>query len=328
MTNDASIIAELETALNHFDPAVRANSLRQLTNLVRQGAISLPPECDRVNMHCHSFFSFNALGHSPTSLAWLGKQQGLKGMGIIDFDVLDGVGEFLDACEQVGMRGSAGIETRLFIPELADRVINSLGEPGVCYHMGIGFTSSRAPDNVAGILDDLRRRASQRNRAIVTYVNSYLDPVTIDYEQDVLPLTPGGNPTERHLVVAYILAAERKVADPLGFWSAKLDVAPGQMAPILADATQFQSRIRTCLMKGDGVGYIQPDSGLFPSLTSFHRLVVGCHALPCAAWLDGTTPTEERIEEWLGFLVAKGVVALNIIPDRYWYIAEAETRRI
>jgi hypothetical protein len=52
-------------------------------------------------------------------------------MGIVDFDVLDGVDEFLDACELVGVRGSAGIETRVFLPEFATREINSPGEPGV-----------------------------------------------------------------------------------------------------------------------------------------------------------------------------------------------------
>ena len=76
-------------------------------------------------MHCHTFFSFNAYGHSPTSLAWLAKRRGFKLMGIVDFDVLDGVGEFLDACEVVGVHGSAGIETRVFLPEFATREINS-----------------------------------------------------------------------------------------------------------------------------------------------------------------------------------------------------------
>ena len=52
-------------------------------------------------------------------------------MGIVDFDVLDGVDEFLGACDAVGLRGSTGMETRVFVPEFADREINSPGEPGV-----------------------------------------------------------------------------------------------------------------------------------------------------------------------------------------------------
>jgi hypothetical protein len=81
-------------------------------------------------------------------------------------------------------------------------------------------------------------------------------------------------------------------------------------------------------MKRGGVGYVQPDSGMFPTLESFHELIVACGALPCCAWLDGTTATEEAMEDWLGFLIDKGVVALNIIPDRNWNFPDPETRRV
>jgi hypothetical protein len=279
-------------------------------------------------MHCHTFFSFNAYGHSPTSLAWLAKRRGFKLMGIVDFDVLDGVDEFLNACELVGVRGSAGIETRVFLPEFATREINSPGEPGVLYHMGIGFTTGRVPETVADILADLRQRAARRNREMVDRVNAYLDPVTIDYERDVLPLTPAGNATERHMVVAYVRAAERIVPNPVEFWADKLNVEPGRVATLIGDAPKFQDLIRAKLMKRGGVGYVQPDSGMFPTVEEFHRLILACGALPCAAWLDGTSAGEQAIEELLNLLIGKGVVALNIIPDRNWNIADPEMRRV
>ena len=318
----------LKAKLTDFDPAVRAESLAELFSLVQRGAVPLETEADAANMHCHTFFSFNAYGHSPTSLAWLGKRRGFKAMGIVDFDVLDGVDEFLDACETVGLRGSAGIETRVFVPEYADQEINSPGEPGVCYHMGIGFTTSEVPERVAGILADLRQRAARRNQGIISRVNDYLDPVTVDYERDVLPLTPAGHPTERHMVAAYVRAAGHTIADPAAFWAAKLGIAPDEMADIMADSPKFQNLIRARLIKRGGAGYVRPESGMFPSLDDFHDLIVACGALPCAAWLDGTTATEQQIEAWLEFLTGKGVVALNIIPDRNWNIADPETRQV
>ena len=115
-------------ALNDFAPAARAEALAELVSLARQGAVALEPEIEVANMHCHTFFSFNAFGHSPTSPAWLGRRSGFRAMGIVDFDVLDGVDEFLKACDLVALRGSAGIETRVFIPEYADQEINSPGE--------------------------------------------------------------------------------------------------------------------------------------------------------------------------------------------------------
>ena len=204
---DTAQVAALEVQLNDFDPVVRQQALH---NLVQIQPEPPAPAADVANMHCHTFFSFNAYGHSPTSLAWLARQRGYKLMGIVDFDVLDGVGEFLASCELTGVRGSAGIETRVFLPEFAEHEMNSPGEPGILYHMGIGFPSTHAPAEAAVILQELRTQSAQRNLGLVDRVNAYLDPVMLDYAQDVLPLTPAGNATERHIVVAYIRIAARQ----------------------------------------------------------------------------------------------------------------------
>jgi hypothetical protein len=328
MTEQNSRIVALEADLNNFDRGVRARALTELVGLAQRGAVPLEPEQDVANMHCHTFFSFNAYGHSPSSLAWLAKRRGFRLIGIVDFDVLDAVDEFLNACEQVGVRGSAGIETRLIIPEFITREINSPGEPGVYYHMGIGFTSSVAPEPAAAILADLRQRASRRNRGMVEKINSYLDPVKVDYERDVLPLTPGGNPTERHMVVAYIGAAERTVPDVKDFWAKKLNMAPEQVAVLLNDPPKLQNQIRAKLMKQGGVGYVQPRPDSFPSVEEFHSMIVACGALPCATWLDGTSAGEQSMRELLELLIGKGAVALNIVPDRNWNIADPDVKRV
>jgi hypothetical protein len=125
------------TSPQHFDAETRHAAL---VRLLRAAPTSSLPR-GIANMHCHTFFSFNAYGYSPTGLAWLARQQGIDLLGIVDFDVLDAVSEFLDACDLAEVRGSAGIETRVYVPEFAQREINSPGEPGVLYHMAIGFTS-------------------------------------------------------------------------------------------------------------------------------------------------------------------------------------------
>lgn len=318
----------MEAKLNHFAPDVRAEALQELLSLAEAGSIPLEPEADVGNMHCHTFFSFNAYGHSPSSLAWLAKRRGFKLMGIVDFDVLDGVDEFLSACDLAGVRGSTGIETRVFLPEFTTREVNSPGEPGVCYHMGIGFTSGQVPQRAAGILADLRQRAIRRNQAIVDRVNAHLDPVTIDYQRDVLPLSPGGTPTERHIVLAYSQAAERLASNVTQFWADRLDMANAQVSALSADPAKFQNLIRSRLMKRGGVGYLHPSPDLFPSVQELHELTVACDALPCAAWLDGTSAGEQAIPELLELLIGKGVVALNIIPDRNWNIADPVARRL
>jgi hypothetical protein len=307
---------------------VRETALRELVALADRGAVELPPLVEAVNMHCHTFFSFNAYGYSPSALAWLGRRRGFRLMGIVDFDVLDGVDEFLVACDTVGVRGSAGLETRIHIPEFATREINSPGEPGIFYHMGIGFISGRVPEEVASILTAMRERAARRNRSIVERVNEHLAPATIDYERDVLPLTPGGNPTERHIVAAYVRAAERAISDPVGFWGEKLGVARDQMTTIIGDSARFHDLIRARLMKRGGVGYVRPGPETFPTVEEVNRLIVACGALPCATWLDGTSEGEQAAEELLSLLIGKGIVALNFIPDRSWNVADPQVKRV
>ncbi len=279
-------------------------------------------------MHCHTFFSFNAYGHSPTSLAWLAKKCGYQAIGTVDFDVLDAVDEFLTACDMVGVRGSTGLETRTYLPEFATREINSPGEPGIYYHMGIGFTSGHIPDSATHTAASMRERAAQRNREMVKRVDAYLAPGTIDYELDVLPLTPSGNPTERHLLVAYVRAAEKKVPASAAFWASKLGLPVEQVEQLMSDSPKFQNMLRLKLMKRGGVGYVQPGPESFPSVDEVNQFVVACGALPCATWLDGLSAGEQAFEELLELLIGKGAVALNIVPDRNWNIPDPELRRI
>jgi hypothetical protein len=194
--------------------------------------------------------------------------------------------------------------------------------------MGLGFTSSQVPDSVAPILDEMRRRATERNQAMLARINAHLQPVSLDYERDVLPLTPAGTATERHMLQAYIQVVEKSLPNPTHFWAEKLKLPLEQVAQSIQDGPAFQNLVRGKLMKKGGVGYVQPGPTTFPSVEEFHTLIVACGALPCAAWLDGLSAGEQAIEELLELLVNKGVVALNIIPDRNWNIADPETKRV
>jgi len=316
----------LEQQLDNFDLRTRQKALKNLVELTHAGDITIPLMEKTANLHCHSFYSYNGFGYSPTHLAWLGKKHGIQYMGVVDFDVLDAVDEFLDACEISGVRGIAGIETRVFIPEFSQMEINSPGEPGVVYHMGTGFTSSVVPGEATDVLADMRQRAEDRNREIITRVNDFLAPLTVDYEADVLPLTPAGNATERHMVQILAKIAEKTMTDPAAFWGKKFNLARDEVQQRMQDRNAFQDFLRSKLMKRGGVGYIQPTPESFPTVQEFHTIMQSSGALPCAAWLDGTSEGEMHIEDLLSLLVDKGVAALNIVPDRNWNINDTQEK--
>ena len=321
-------IAELERELNSFDPVVRSRSFSTLLTMAEEGVIECRPVTDYSNLHCHSFHSYNAYGFSPSALAWIARREGIRLMGIVDFDLLDGVDEFLTACDQAGVHGTAGIETRVWMSDLADRVINSPGEPGVAYMMGIGFTGSNPGITTRHTLALLRSGAQIRNRDLVERINTRLPAVAIDYSWDVLPLSPSAAPTERHIVQAFALRAEEFFDDPAGGWSDLL----GYPAPEIAVGTtasdpRFLNWLRSRLVKQNGIGYIQPGPVTFPQVEMFIHFVKECSALPCAAWLDGTSESERDPDLLIEVLVGKGIEVINVIPDRNWNLADPDERK-
>jgi hypothetical protein len=311
------LIKQLEQKLDSFNAAERKKALLDLLLKVTTGEIALPLHSTAVNLHCHTFFSYNSYGYSPSKFAWLARKAGLAVAGIVDFDVLDGLDEFLDAAKTIGLKSAVGIETRVFIPGFADKVINSPGEPGISYHMGMGFTNSKLTGAQRDFLTRLRQTAQQRNRDLTQRVNEFLKPVELDYEKDVLPLTPSGNPTERHICLAYARKAKRMFAEDtaLGkFWSEKLgtNVVPFN----LPESRELLNNIRAKTMKQGGAGYVKPDTGSFPKLDEMNQFILATGAIPVMTWLDGTSDGEQDIERLLDVEMKTGVAAINIIPDR------------
>jgi hypothetical protein len=115
----------------------------------------LPPAGTDVNLRCHTTFSYNAYGYSPSKLAWLAGRA-LGNRRIVDFDVLDGLDEFSRRAPARPARlrraGGARLHSRV-----TPYVMNSPGEPGVSYHMGVGFPTSRLSGDTASFLARLRR---------------------------------------------------------------------------------------------------------------------------------------------------------------------------
>ena len=322
-----------EKRLNSFDSGERRTALEELASLVRSGEIRLPPVKPEVNLHYHTFFSFNANGWSPSRIAWESVRYGLDVSGIVDFDVLDGMDEFLSAGDLLGLKAVAGMETRVFISELADKVMSSPNEPGIAYFMAAGcYKRPPVGSESERILLSMAQTARTRNLGLMDRVNAYLDPVKLDYEKDVIPLTPAGNATERHMLTAY----ERKASEVFGgddariatFWAEKLGMTPAEASELVPLTPKFHEKMRAKLMKFGGVGYIPPDSGSFPSIEDAISMILGMDALPMIAWLDGTNAGEEDAAAFLGLLKAKGVLALNIIPDRNWNIKDPDERAL
>jgi len=308
---------EIEKKLDSFDSSDRKEALNQLREMVDSAKVSLPEPTDQTNLHFHSFYSYNYMGYSPAKLAWLGRKEGLAVAGVVDFDVLDGLEEFLYAAKLLGLKATVGMESRVFVPDLADKVINSPGEPGIAYNMGIGFTKAEFAADEQKFLNSLKDTAQERNISLTERVNKYLAPVELDYDKDVLSLTPAGNPTERHICLAYarkaasVFTDEKALAD---FWTEKLDTDASQLE--LPDGRSLINALRAKTMKQGGIGYAVPDAKSFPTMQEFNDFVIKAGALAVLTWLDGTSDGESDIKKLFDVNIAAGAAVVNIIPDR------------
>ncbi len=321
--------SELEKQLNDFSATVRSAALAALCQEFKPGGA---PEGTNVNMHIHSFFSYNAEGWSPSRIAWESRQRGLRAAALCDFDVLEGLDEFLDACMTVGLRGAVGLETRAYLKAFADVDINSPGEPGVTYIMGLGFVRRPAAGSQAALtLKRFREQYDARNLAMIGKINAALPAVALDYLRDAVPLTPAGGVTERHLISAYRLRSEQVFpvrSERAAFWADVLGKPVAVVESLLDDVPALEEALRSRLAKNGGIGYEKPSESTFPPVDDFIGWVESCDAIPTMTWLDGTSAGESDPAKMLECMCVKGAVALNIIPDRNWNIKDAESKRI
>lgn len=288
-----------------------------------------PPCGTLFNMHCHSFFSYNSEGWSPAHIAFNCAQHGLYAAALCDFDVLDGLEEFYQAAQLLGLRATVHLETRAFVKEQAEVDISSPGEPGVAYIMGCGFTYQPAAGSSAGkTLALLRQGAQDRNLALIARINAALPAIAIDYQSDVVPLTPKGVATERHIMQAYRMRAKKLFSTSTAcaaFWAPLLKCSLVECTALEENIPKFEDLIRNALAKRGGIGYIQPTDQTFPLADDFISWVKACDAIPTIAWLDGTSGGEADAEGLVELMTGKGCAALNIIPDRNWNIKDAAT---
>ncbi|MEI6500134.1 MAG: hypothetical protein WCP21_03800 [Armatimonadota bacterium] len=317
---------QLLLKLDDFDPKVRAEALEAL-----RGQLKPSPPSENINMHFHSFFSYNAEGWSPSHIAFEAKQAGLYAAGLCDFDVLDGQEEFLNAGELLGLRSTVNVETRVFLPECSDKEISSPGEPGVTYIMGAGFARPLPEGSAqAAGLRGYRDRATQRNVELIDRINPNVPDAAVDYAADVLPLTPLGGATERHIMRAYVNKAQQRFGSDeavAAYWAGLFGKPVDDVAKMLGTPA-IEEAVRSKLAKKGGFGYVQPSADTFPMVQEFIDWVLSCEAIPMITWLDGTSDGEKDGKAMLECLTAKGCAALNIVPDRNWNYKDAEQKAL
>lgn len=319
-------------ALSDFNEGVRREALEKISRLIKDGKIQRDSNLKPwLNLHLHTFHSYNYNNWSPARIVFEGWKAGLKYVGTVDFDTLAGVEETLLAGRLLDIKVVSGFESRVFIDEMKDVVMNSPKEPGIYYLCGKGFLKYPDENTEEGrYFKKMKELAQGRNRKVIEKLNRYLKDIFVDYEKDVLPLTPSANPTERHIIEAYQIKSEKILGEKVDtFWSDILKMRVDRVRDMRTNKrADFQELLRKELIKYGGPGYMPPERENFPLFDDVVKMTEKAGGVPTGTWLDGTHPGEENPEKLLDFLESKGIKAITIIPERNHNIVDTKEREM
>lgn len=320
---------EIEEKLLSFNFKVRKEALHNLKEAIEKGRIKKVSQKPYLNLHIHSFHSFNYKNWSPSRIVFEGWRYNLQYTGVVDFDTLVAIEETLLAGEILNMNVVCGFESRVFLPELKDKVINSPKEPGIYYLCGKGFKAPIKENSEEGkFFLKLKEIAQNRNKKVIKKLNEFLKDVKIEFEKDLLPLTPSNNPTERHIVVAYQRKSEEILREKVDdFWAEILKIEKLKVKKLRKEKVEdFQETLRKKLIKYGGPAYIPPEIENFPVFDEVVEMTEKAGGIPIGTWLDGTNPGEENPEYLIELLKSKKIKGITIIPERNWNIKDQKER--
>ncbi|MFN4226910.1 MAG: hypothetical protein ACK4F0_02060 [Candidatus Ratteibacteria bacterium] len=323
---------EILKSLSDFDIEIRKNSFLEVCNLIKKNKVKKDNEYKGlINAHIHTFHSFNYKNWSPLRIVFEGWKKGLLYLGTVDFDTLIALEETLWAGELLNLKVISGFETRVFLEEMKDKVINSPNEPGIFYLCGKGFKKVLKENTLErDLLDNLKRIAQKRNKKIIEKINNYLKDVKIDYEKDVLPLTPSKNPTERHIIYAYYIKSKEILKEKVDiFWADILEIEKEKLIELKEkNIGDLYEKIRQKLIKFGGPGYIKSKSTDFPTFDKVVEIIEKGGGIPIGTWLDGTNEGEKNPEVLVELLKAKRIKGITIIPERNWNIKNEDEKKL
>ncbi|HCU58058.1 MAG TPA: hypothetical protein DF984_07560 [Anaerolineaceae bacterium] len=210
------------------------------------------------------------------------------------------------------------------MPEFSDRVITSKGQPGVAYYILSGFASGNLSPQAQAKYGELKRYLTSRNHRILESLNDYLSPLVVDYQRDVVSLSAGETPTERHIMEAYYQSAIKSIDNPILFWSEKLGMEPSEIERLHPQPSTFRRVMREKLVKTGDIAYQAPGTENYPTLGLVNDLAGLTDSLPTLVWANGTYPGEQEEAVLLDYLVDNCLAGMNIVPDRSINVPEPD----
>ncbi len=285
------------------------------------------PRFREANTHIHTPYSFSAFP-DMASIFRLAKDENIAVLGINDFFVADGYGEFCSGSVRNRIFPLFNIE---FIGLLWEEQkkgirINDPNNPGRIYFCGKGLDYPFNPGFLQGIkLKTVIRESQNQMKAMIARLNRIIEPVnpslTLSYE-NIKKRYAHDLVRERHLAKAVRYAAAETYPDPGEQARFLENIYGGKKSLAAADnPALIENEIRSNLLKSGGAAFVEENEDTFLELDKIIKIITKAGGIPCyPVLLDDPsgkfTEFESDKETLFRTLVSLKIGCIELIPGR------------
>jgi len=296
----------------------------QLLKLYPDG-VTEPPL--KVNNHIHSPYSFSAFGHMEESVR-MAAEEDVRVLGINDFYVTEGYGEFIRLCREHGVFPLLNIELIGISREEQQKGIrvNDPNNPGRTYISGKGLSY---PVNLPGKQQKkLERVIGESNGQVarmIDLLNHWLMTQGVGFGlsvDEIMQHHAFNLLRERHVARVLRLKLEERAESDKGFHRLLRQVYGGiPSEKRRSDIAGLEDELRTRLLKAGAPAFVPEDEKAFLSLDEIVTLIRDAGGIPTyPLLLDGAggrvTEFEADPEKLRMILEQRGIHSVEFIPAR------------
>ena len=280
-----------------------------------------------VNAHVHTPFSFSAF-ESIEEAFQMAKNEGVKVLGINDFNTTDGYTEWAKFAEEYGVFPLFNIEFVGLSEEeqLKGIKINDPNNPGRIYISGKGLAyPTMLAEPYYSELENVKINSNRQVKEMCDALNAHLGQAGIGLQLSFYEIKQSlsmGMVRERHLAQALrikVFAAKDSNSDRLLLF--KKIFSDQALNCDIRNNAALENEIRSKLLKAGGAAFVPERPEQFLNLEQIMNIILNSGGIPTYPLLadsvnGGYTEFEERLELLLEALIKKGIYSVEFIPNR------------
>ena len=281
----------------------------------------------KVNMHIHTPHSFSAF-RSIEEAVKMARDEDVKVLGINDFYVADGYGDFIEKCQQHGLFPLLNIEMIGISREdqKAGVRVNDPNNPGRTYISGKGLAfPSILPANQQKKLDGVVKESNKQVAKMVDLVNRWLEfqqaGISLSVEE-IMKEQAMRLLRERHVAKALRMKLEESAGSDEAFFMLLQKVYGGKVSEKQGeDMAGIEEELRARLLKAGAPAFVPEDEKAFMNLEEIMEIIQDAGGIPTYPMLldgagGGITEFENDKEKLLRILRERGIRSVELIPLR------------